>query len=478
MARVDQPGTDRITPGERCRGPTSGLQAKCHGRPVRIVALTWSTALSRGLERVAETILGTAALARRRQADAIDLSPFPVFGRVRIELATMLLLEPRALARAKGPPILIVGPYAVHDASIADFAEGYSLAQVLTEAGLGFIGLTFWKSATAEMRDYGIDAYLSDLNVAIDDLGGRASLVGLCQGGWLAAAYAARFPGKVAKLVLVGAPIDLAAAESGITRALAAVSQATLEEVMALAGGWVSGPLSLALCSGQLSGEFSAEAALQCVGDAALVARFDDWNARTVDLPGAYFLQTAEWVFRENWLARGCFPALGRLVRLSNITRRSSSSRRPTTRSSPCRRPRRSRLCVAQPTSSFALSRGGTLAIHGAANTWRRLARHRRLAQAKGRRRRVTIRRCCRVAEGGAGRRVEFADQVQFLSRGAAACETHATGLAMRLTYIPSPLRSRAPSSRRTSINVASVSSSTDPRGISLHKPAPKPKSA
>ena len=52
--------------------------------------------------------------------------------------------------------------------SIADFAEGYSLAQVLTEAGLGFIGLTFWKSATAEMRDYGIDAYLSDLNVAID----------------------------------------------------------------------------------------------------------------------------------------------------------------------------------------------------------------------------------------------------------------------------------------------------------------------
>ena len=281
--------------------------------------LTWSTALSRGLERVAETILGTAALARRRQADAIDLSPFPVFGRVRIELATMLLLEPRALAPAKGPPILIVGPYAVHDASIADFAEGYSLAQVLTEAGLGFIGLTFWKSATAEMRDYGIDAYLSDLNVAIDDLGGRASLVGLCQGGWLAAAYAARFPGKVAKLVLVGAPIDLAAAESGITRALAAVSQATLEEVMALAGGWVSGPLSLALCSGQLSGEFSAEAALQCVGDAALVARFDDWNARTVDLPGAYFLQTAEWVFRENRLARGCFPALGRQVLLSKI---------------------------------------------------------------------------------------------------------------------------------------------------------------
>src|SRR5271165_1787085 len=35
--------------------------------------------------------------------------------------------------------------------------------------------------------------------------------------------------------------------------------------------------------------------------------------------PGAYFLQTAEWVFRENRLARGCFPALGRQVLLSKI---------------------------------------------------------------------------------------------------------------------------------------------------------------
>ena len=134
--------------------------------------------------------------ARPRVAYAIDLSTFPTLGRVRIELATMLLLEQREPSRAKVPPLVIVAPYAVHDASIADFAPGHSLAQTLAEADAGSVALTFWKSATAEMRGYGIDAYLSDLNVAIDDLGGRASLVGLCQGGWLAAAYAARFPGK------------------------------------------------------------------------------------------------------------------------------------------------------------------------------------------------------------------------------------------------------------------------------------------
>ena len=65
--------------------------------------------------------------------------------------------------------------------------------------------------------------------------------------------------------------------------------------------------------------EYSAEAALQCAGDSALNQRFDAWNARTVNLPGIYFLEVAEWLFRENRLARGCFPALGRPARLSDI---------------------------------------------------------------------------------------------------------------------------------------------------------------
>ena len=179
--------------------------------------------------------------------------------------------------------------------------------------------MTFWESATAEMRDYGIDAYLSDLNVAIDDLGGRAFLVGLCQGGWLAAAYAARFPGKVARLVLAGAPIDPGAAESRTTQALAAVPPAAVESLVAMIGGRTSGALSLAPWSQSVEDEYSAEAAVQCAGDSALNQRFDTWNTRTVDLRGAYFLQVVEWLFRENRLARGCFPALGRRARLSDI---------------------------------------------------------------------------------------------------------------------------------------------------------------
>jgi len=59
------------------------------------------------------------------------------------------------------------------------------------------------------MKDLEIDNYLAEMVVAIDDLGGRVNLVGLCQGGWLSAMVAARFPNKVNFLVLAGAPIDL-----------------------------------------------------------------------------------------------------------------------------------------------------------------------------------------------------------------------------------------------------------------------------
>jgi poly(3-hydroxyalkanoate) synthetase len=285
--------------------------------PYEMLHRAWLSAFTGNLEFFGQSFAPHAALRPAQGSRAIDLSSFPTFRRVRLDLATMFLLE-RRRSEAAVHPVVIVGPYAVHDATIADFAEGHSLAEVLAKEGAGSLALTFWKSATMEMRDYGIDAYLGDLNVAVDDVGGRVSLVGICQGGWLAAAYSARFPRKVAKLVVAAAPLDPGAAESQITRTLAATPPAAITQALALAGGRVSGTLSSALFGGNWSPEFNAEAALQDA-DAATVQKFDKWNSRTVDLPGAYFAQTTEWIFRENRLANGSFPALGREVGLAGI---------------------------------------------------------------------------------------------------------------------------------------------------------------
>ena len=270
----------------------------------------------------------------------------------------MLLLERTEPVAAKAEPVLIVAPYAVHEASVADFADRHSVAQVLAEGGSEFVALTYWKSATAQMRDYGIDAYLSDLNVAIDDLGGRASLVGLCQGGWLAAAYAARFPRKVVKLVLAGAPIDLRAAQSRITQTLVSVSTASIAQTLALAGGRVRGSLAYALWSDDLMKDFTAEAALQDVSDPALVEKFKAWDARAVDLPGAYFLSPPSGYFAKTGWRAARFRALDGRARCPTSRRRSLSSRRLTTRSSRFRKRPRSNRYAPERASKSVSSRG------------------------------------------------------------------------------------------------------------------------
>jgi pimeloyl-ACP methyl ester carboxylesterase len=81
--------------------------------------------------------------------------------------------------------------------------------------------------------------------VTIDDLGGRVNLIGLCQGGWVAAMIAARFPQKVNSLVLAGSPIDADAGDGPIKRMVHASPMSFYEELVALGGGLMRGKLML-----------------------------------------------------------------------------------------------------------------------------------------------------------------------------------------------------------------------------------------
>ena len=112
--------------------------------------------------------------------------------RVVLELHTLTLRD--FSIRAAERPVLVLPPYAGHASTIADFHAGQSLVATLRQSGCEKVLVTDWRSATPEMRDYDIDNYLAELAVVVDDLGGKVALVGLCQGGWLATMYAARFP--------------------------------------------------------------------------------------------------------------------------------------------------------------------------------------------------------------------------------------------------------------------------------------------
>jgi pimeloyl-ACP methyl ester carboxylesterase len=101
-------------------------------------------------------------------------------------------------------------------ATIADFAPAHSIVETLCRSGLSRVFVTDWRSATPEMRYFTIDTYLAD-SMSQSTNWIPVDLIGLCQGGWLVLVYAARFPEKVRRLVLVGAPIDTAAAGSRLS---------------------------------------------------------------------------------------------------------------------------------------------------------------------------------------------------------------------------------------------------------------------
>src|SRR3954447_1031411 len=159
---------------------------------------------------------------------------------IRLELPSMRVRE-FFRAPTSNPATLIIAPFALHGATIADFAPGHSIVETLQEAGVSLLLVVECKSATPSMRFFSIDTYLADLNVAVDELGGTVNLVGLCQGGWLSLIYAARFPAKVNGLVLAGSPIDLDAAPSHLVETAWMTELKTFEQIVHSGEGRVLG---------------------------------------------------------------------------------------------------------------------------------------------------------------------------------------------------------------------------------------------
>ena len=159
---------------------------------------------------------------------------------VTIELDAMRVRD-FSVARGKGCSTLVVAPFALHDARIADLSSGHSLIETLRANGCSRLFLVEWKSATAKTKLRTIDSYLCDLNVAVDDIGPPVDLIGLCQGGWLSLVYAARFAGKVRRLVLAGAPIDLMAEPSIPSAEARMTPEAVIDDMIRAGDGLVLG---------------------------------------------------------------------------------------------------------------------------------------------------------------------------------------------------------------------------------------------
>lgn len=242
---------------------------------------------------------------------------------VRLDLRTMAL---RDYGKPSGIPTLIDAPHAGHTAMIADFHDGQSLVQTLLANGVDHVALTDWKSATEDMKDLEIDNYLAEVVVAIDDLGGRVNLVGLCQGGWMSAMIAARFPEKVNSLVLAGAPIDTDAGDGAIKRMAHQSPISFYQELVTLGGGLMKGKFMLQGWKNMNPEQHYIQDYIDMyenIDDPAYLAKeetFNSWYENPIDLPGRWYLQVMAQLFKENRFAKGEFIGLGRKLNLRNVT--------------------------------------------------------------------------------------------------------------------------------------------------------------
>ena len=223
-----------------------------------------------------------------------------------------------------GVPTLLCMPLALHNAAVADLAAGHSLVAALRGAGIERLFMADWRSASADMRFLGVDEYLADLNVLVDHVGGLVDLIGLCQGGWLSLVYAGRFPAKVRKLVMAGAPVDITARHSPLSAIAEATPLAMFQSLVNLGDGRVLGR-NLAKFWGNdadANGIRETLQTLQLIGSpefTRLETIFKTWNSWAIDIPGKYYLEVVEKLYKRNELANGSFVALGQKIDLSRL---------------------------------------------------------------------------------------------------------------------------------------------------------------
>jgi poly(3-hydroxybutyrate) depolymerase len=224
---------------------------------------------------------------------------------------------------------LLLPPQAGHDSCIVDYDPGQSQIRTAQDAGLTRLFSLDWVGATDTTKDASIEDYLAVISDAVAAAGGRANLVGDCQGGWLAVIYAALYPDTVHTLTIAGAPVDFHAGEPLIHDWVRLLSPGRdlsfYRDLVRANGGVLPGQF---LLSGfiALQPENELDRQLQLVAhihDPAHVSRyrtFETWFQHTQPIPGAFYLWIVEHLFQNNELIDGTLRVGDATVDLGRIT--------------------------------------------------------------------------------------------------------------------------------------------------------------
>lgn len=221
---------------------------------------------------------------------------------------------------------LIVPPQAGHSSHIADYGDRKSLVQTCLNATNGRVLSIEWKRSTQSTKYASVVDLLDLIDYAVDTCStSKVNLVGLCQGGWLSAIYAALYPQKIRTLTIAGAPIDFHIGNGYITK-LADNTPMWLYELMVDAcGGVMSGHL-------MLSGWKGMHAVERYINDhidiwnatddeqmLSKIKKFREWYEYPRDIGGAWYLWCIRNLFKDNLLIQDGIVLNNKRVLLSDI---------------------------------------------------------------------------------------------------------------------------------------------------------------
>ena len=241
-----------------------------------------------------------------------------------IDTSAFALLDFTYQAQREDIPVLILPPQAGHHSCIVDFGSPEQSLVATTMANTQSpVYAVEWKSSIR--KDETIDDLVRYVDRCVEHVGGRAILVGLCQGGWLSAVYASLFPEKVKALLLGAAPIDFTAGGGKLQEMVQTIPMNQYRMLVYQGGGVIPG--NILLSGWKLTNAFD-----RYVGDYVTLfsnlsdnnrikktRKFRAWYEHTQDISGAWYLEAVQNLFKENRLIHNQLKVLGQNVDLKNI---------------------------------------------------------------------------------------------------------------------------------------------------------------
>jgi len=273
-------------------------------------------------------LLGAADGQRRAVAEYLDLmgfGPQPTPSRSFVTTDRCRLF--RFGDAPSGRPAVLLVPAPIKTGELWDLAPEVSVVRRFLEAGFAVYRME-WPEWTRADAGVGLDALISThLAGCLDVVGERAGAGGVLVcghslGGTLAALAAARYPERVAGLVLLASPLHFAPDSSALDR---------LADDAGAVSGWsrdtalIPGSLLTLLAAAASPGEFVMRRGadwLTVIGDPAKMRRhlqMERWSLAEKPMPRALFMDLVERLYRADGFCAGTVVIDGRAALPANL---------------------------------------------------------------------------------------------------------------------------------------------------------------